>query len=109
MITSKQIQEVTDIIVEEIQPEKVLLFGSYAAGVPNEHSDIDIIVVVDKKLDKKNRIDALVNLSLKTTLPHLLFPKDIKMYSRHEYDELKENRQSFLYSVLKNSTTLYER
>ena len=109
LISNKQIQEVTEIIIEEIQPDKVLLFGSYAAGVPNEHSDIDIIVVVNKKLDKKNRIDALVNLNLKTTLPHLLFPKDIKMYSVHEYDELKQNRQSFLYSVLKNSKTLYER
>jgi uncharacterized protein len=109
LITDKQIKQVTDIIVEEIQPEKVLLFGSYATGVPNEHSDIDIIVVVNKKLDKKNRIDALVNLNLKTALPHLLFPKDIKMYSKHEYKELKMNRQSFLYSVLKNSKTLYER
>ncbi|MDQ6761466.1 MAG: nucleotidyltransferase domain-containing protein [Bacteroidota bacterium] len=109
MITRKQIQEVADIIVEEIQPEKVLLFGSYAAGRPNKHSDVDIIVIVNETLDKKNRIDTLVKLNMKTALPNLLFPKDFKMYSLNEYAELKENKYSFLYSALQNAKTLYER
>lgn len=109
MITSKQIQEVTDIIVEEIQPEKVLLFGSYAAGVPNKHSDIDIIVVVKKELEKNNRIENVVRLNMKTALPNLLFPKDFKMYSLEEYLRLKENKYSFLGNALENAKTLYER
>ncbi len=109
MITIKQIQEVTDIIVEEIQPEKILLFGSYAAGIPNKHSDIDILVIVDEKLEKKQRIDTLTKLNLKTALPNLMFPKDFKMYSVKEYDNLRKNKSSFLYSVLPNAKTLYER
>lgn len=109
MITSKQIQEVADIIVEEIQPEKILLFGSYATGIPNKHSDVDIIVIVNEKLDRKNRIDTLTKLNMKTALPNLMFPKDFKMYSLNEYAELKENQYSFLYSALQNAKTLYER
>lgn len=109
MITSKQIQEVADIIVEEIQPEKILLFGSYATGIPNKHSDVDIIVIVNEKLDRKNRIDTLTKLNMKTALPNLMFPKDFKMYSLNEYAELKENQYSFLFSVLQNAKTLYER
>ena len=108
MITNKQIQEVTDIIVEEIQPEKVLLFGSYAKGDPHKNSDLDIIVIVNEKLEKKKRIDSLVQMNMKTALPDLLFPKDFKMYSVKEYFELKDNKYSFLYSVLQNAKTLYE-
>ena len=109
LITSKQIKEVTDIIVEEIQPEKVLLFGSYASGVPDKHSDIDIIVVVKKALEKKKRIENVVRLNMKTALPNLLFPKDFKMYSLEEYKRLKGNKYSFLGSALQNAKTLYER
>ncbi len=109
MITNKQIQEVADIIVEEIQPEKILLFGSYAAGRPNKHSDVDIIIIVNETLGKKNRIDRLVKLNMKTALPNLIFPKDFKMYSLNEYAELKENKYSFLYGALQNAKILYER
>ena len=109
MITNKQIQEVTDIIVEEIQPEKVFLFGSYVSGIPDPESDIDIIVVVDKELEKKSRIEAMMKLNIKTALPDLMFPKDFKMYSLNEYDELRKNKFSFLYNALQNAKTLYER
>ena len=109
MITDKQIKQVTDIIVEEIQPEKVLLFGSYASGMHDSESDIDILVVVNKDLEKKSRIEAMMTLNLKTALPDLLFAKDFKMYSLNEYTELKKNKLSFLYNALRNAKTLYER
>jgi len=32
-------------IVERFQPEKIILFGSYAYGVPTPHSDFDILVI----------------------------------------------------------------
>jgi uncharacterized protein len=32
-------------IVERIRPEKIILFGSYAYGKPNEHSDFDLLVI----------------------------------------------------------------
>jgi predicted nucleotidyltransferase len=32
-------------IVEEINPDKVILFGSYAYGSPNEHSDFDLLII----------------------------------------------------------------
>ena len=48
MITTEQINLLKDVIVETMQPEKVYLFGSYAHGIPNEDSDIDILVEVEK-------------------------------------------------------------
>jgi|ERR1017187_6171229 predicted nucleotidyltransferase len=33
------------VIVERIHPEKIILFGSYAYGQPDEHSDFDLLVI----------------------------------------------------------------
>lgn len=51
LITQKQIQLVTRRIVQNYQPEKVILFGSYAWGKPRKDSDIDLLII--KKTKKK--------------------------------------------------------
>ena len=33
-------------VAERFQPDKIILFGSYAYGIPNEDSDVDILVVM---------------------------------------------------------------
>src|SRR5262244_981073 len=33
-------------IAEEFQPDKIILFGSYAYGTPHEDSDVDLLVVM---------------------------------------------------------------
>jgi uncharacterized protein len=33
-----------------IQPEKIILFGSYAYGEPNSNSDLDILVVTGDEI-----------------------------------------------------------
>ena len=45
MITEEQIQAVVRRIVEGYQPDKIYLFGSYAYGVPHEHSDLDLLII----------------------------------------------------------------
>ena len=42
---SNEIYELRDIIVELIDPDKIILFGSYAYGNPNENSDADFLVI----------------------------------------------------------------
>ncbi|MEK7146791.1 MAG: nucleotidyltransferase domain-containing protein [Patescibacteria group bacterium] len=44
-ITQEKIQEVTEKIVREFQPEKIILFGSYAWGTPTQDSDVDLFIV----------------------------------------------------------------
>ena len=34
-------------LVQEYHPERVVLFGSYAYGTPNEDSDIDLLIIKD--------------------------------------------------------------
>ena len=46
MITSCQIRQVSDEIARRFQPERIILFGSYAYGTPTEDSDVDLLVVM---------------------------------------------------------------
>jgi predicted nucleotidyltransferase len=40
-----QLEPYLRVIVERLQPEKIILFGSQAYGNPTEHSDIDLLVI----------------------------------------------------------------
>lgn len=40
-----QLEPYLRIIVERIRPEKIILFGSFAYGQPDGHSDFDLLVV----------------------------------------------------------------
>ena len=37
-------------IVEQFQPQRIILFGSYAYGQPRPESDVDLLVVMDTPL-----------------------------------------------------------
>ena len=45
------IQEIVRRLVEGYGPQKIILFGSYAYGRPDEDSDIDLLIV--KKTDER--------------------------------------------------------
>lgn len=45
MISPEQIEAAVAILVREAQPERVILFGSYARGEATSDSDLDLLVV----------------------------------------------------------------
>ena len=40
-------QRYTDVVCRALNPQSVVMFGSYVNGTPHEYSDIDIAVVFD--------------------------------------------------------------
>jgi predicted nucleotidyltransferase len=46
MVDDQAIQDLCNRIVQEFQPERIILFGSYAYGNPTPDSDVDILVVL---------------------------------------------------------------
>ena len=43
MVDDQAIQNLCDRIVQEFQPERIILFGSYAHGNPTPDSDLEAI------------------------------------------------------------------
>ncbi|MEK6405898.1 MAG: nucleotidyltransferase domain-containing protein [Acidobacteriota bacterium] len=33
------------VLVDQFQPKEIILFGSYAYGQPDEHSDVDLLII----------------------------------------------------------------
>ena len=58
MINPDKIIEVVERIAHKFNPERIILFGSYAYGRPTKASDIDIAVISDKfkRMDDIKRI-----------------------------------------------------
>ncbi len=49
MVDAQTIQELCDHIVRDFQPERIILFGSYASGNPTQDSDADLLVEYERK------------------------------------------------------------
>src|SRR5947207_8711021 len=47
-------------VAERFQPEKIILFGSYAYGKPHDDSDVDLLVV----MPARNELDQAVRIRL---------------------------------------------
>jgi predicted nucleotidyltransferase len=104
IINSHQIQKISQKIVDQIKPEKVILFGSYAKGNPDDGSDLDLIIVNNTSLPKHKR-----GIEIRRLFYRQLIPMDIKVYTPDEFDNELKSPFSFLFEALKNSQVLYER
>jgi len=77
MITNQQIDEMAEKIAKATNPYKIIVFGSYAYGQPNEDSDLDFCVIektVTSKIAEKRKIrESLgkVNIALDLLVPDL--------------------------------------
>lgn len=49
MVGINEITEISRQIVNDFQPEKIILFGSYAYGTPDSNSDVDLLVILPFK------------------------------------------------------------
>jgi len=52
MIAEAQLKEIVSKIAENNNPEKIILYGSYAKGNGTEDSDLDIIVIKNTDFPK---------------------------------------------------------
>ena len=99
----KKIGEISDKIISEYHPEKIILFGSWAWGTPHEDSDVDLLIVVESdkpRMERQREVDAL--------LSHREIAMDILVYTPHELEEsINKNRNLFLEDIVHNGKTLY--
>jgi len=104
MITQEQIEQVLRIIVDKYKPEKVILFGSYAYGLPSKDSDLDLLVVKDSNLPRYKRAREIRKYLWGITD----IPKDIIVYTQKEIDDWAEVKEAFITGIIKKGRILYE-
>ena len=109
------INMVLDNLVASLKPSnpyKIILFGSYAKGNPDENSDIDLMVILDnhhvsetyeERLNKKIFIrNLLLEINRK-------IPLDVLVYSKGELNVLKRNGNYLIDEIEKTGKIIYEK
>ncbi len=92
------------LIVERFQPEKIILFGSYAGGQPTEDSDLDLLIVmrVDGSLRRKaNEIDL--------ALADRTVPMDVIVVTPEQFERRKDAIGNVVRDAAREGKVIYER
>src|SRR6266478_3284738 len=88
-------------IAERFQPDKIILFGSYAYGKPHEESDVDLLVI----MRTKNAIDQSIRISLAF---EQLFSLDLIVRTPWQIERGLKDDDWFLREVMEKGKILYE-
>ena len=101
------IEEVKRQIVQAIKPlnpEKIILFGSYVYGTPTEDSDLDICVV-EKEFESKWKEKA----KIRRVLSGIKTGKDIFVPRLDEFEFYRKEINSVYYDVDSRGEVLWQK
>lgn len=101
-ITMAAIRRLAAEIAEKFHPEKIILFGSYAYGEPNEDSDVDLLIV----MPTRNMISQSARIRL--AINQVLFPLDLIVRTPKELKWRIEEGDWFLREIVGKGKVLYE-
>lgn len=100
-----KISEIKEKIVKEINPEKVILFGSYAWGQPNDDSDVDLFIIQKSEKKRTDRVR-----DVRKAISDSGVPVDILVYTPEELEKsINENQNLFIEDIARNGKVIYEK
>lgn len=99
-----KLPEITRRIVQTSNPEKIILFGSYAGGGFDADSDLDLLVIVPgvKHLRQES-------LRMRRALRGLLTPVDIVVATPEQIERLGDTPGLIYRTALQEGQVVYER
>lgn len=98
------LKEAVRRIIDKFNPEKIILFGSYAYGQPTADSDMDLMVVM--KTDEKPHKRAV---PVRKALKGIGIPKDVIVKTPEEFNRFKDIIGTIIYPAAHRGRVLYER
>ena len=108
MYSNEEIREFVNLVAEAVNPDKIILFGSYAYGEPTEKSDIDLLVI---KNGKNSTIDDETEYAIathKARRQKQIKPRyDIFFGTDSQINEIASNGGSYV-DALRKGKIMYE-
>lgn len=94
------------VLVEQFQPERVILFGSYAYGQPDQDSDVDLIII--KEIETTPLRDKLRIRKAWHTMPRRepLLPFDLILVSPERHQERLAHAAGFYDEIVRKGLVL---
>lgn len=97
-----QIKQYCQEVVTRLNPQAVILFGSFATGDINEGSDIDLMVIADFEMSFVERIRLLLGMN------HFDLPLEPVGYTLAELEKMKHAGNPFIAEIMDNGKVLYQ-
>jgi predicted nucleotidyltransferase len=104
----ENIENIVEDIVNEVDPEKIILFGSFAKGNQDQDSDLDLLII-EKAPFTKNRSRRREIQRIREKLSKYRIPKDILVYDKLEFEYWKDSVNHIIANSLRDGKILYER
>ncbi len=95
-------------IVDEVDPEQVILFGSRARGDARPDSDVDLLVIESEPFGA-GRSRHAEEVRINRTLPATPVARDILVYSREDIDQWRGSLNHVAARAMREGRVLYTR
>lgn len=102
-ISKSLLDEITQRLVAELKPEKIILFGSHAWGQPDEDSDLDLLVIVAESNEPPTKRATRAHRSL----IGVMVPMDILVRTHAEVERHSRVYASLISEILDRGKVLY--
>ncbi len=102
-LTVKEITDAFKPVLEAGGARQAMLFGSYARGDADDHSDVDVVIIKETKrpfLDRYEEFQGLAWLLDKGM--------DVLVYTPAELTAMKEQGNPFIAKVMEDGVVIYE-
>src|SRR5262245_17872901 len=103
-VQRKEIQQMVRQIVSRFDPEKIILFGSFARGDASPDSDVDLLVVMPVAGSKREK-----QVEIRLALSDIQIPKDIVVTTPEEFQWRKEIPGTIERPAALDGKVLYDR
>ncbi len=107
-VTDALLRQMTQAIVDEVDPEQVVLFGSRGRGDARVSSDVDLLVIEAEPFGPGRGKHEEMN-RLYRALRGFRVPKDILVFSNAEVEYWRDSLNHVLARALREGKVLYER
>ena len=108
-VNKEFLQRMAQAIVDEVDPEQVILFGSHARGDAREDSDVDLIVIEAEPFGEGERCRHSERLRVRKAIRDFKVPKDILVFSLEDVEYWRDSLNNVLARALREGKVLYER
>ena len=103
MVELSKINEFVQEVAEKFNPEKVVLFGSYADGSATEDSDVDLFVMMNYTGRSAEQA-----LAIRRAIRRA-FPLDLIVKTPREASQRVRQGDFFMQAILNRGRVVYER
>ncbi len=108
IVPEQILQDMVNAIVQEVHPEKIILFGSQVNGNVHQDSDVDLLIIEQDPFGKqRSRWKELSKI--RKSLWSFDYAVDILVSSIEEMNKWKNSINHIISHILREGRVLYER